>query len=192
MPTYDPNSVTLTIGGVRMEGVGSVTYRDAPPGSVVGVDGRVKGRVALMPPGSTPTMLDAARRIMDADPNGFEPASYTTPSSFGRGAMRALVASTAADLGLDATVEVSEPDPPDGRVLVTVGDSRGHLRSRELAAIRAALAPFLPAGIAAVVRDAAQLRAMRERALAPLAEEREAITAAEIRARMGLREGWRR
>lgn len=77
MPTYDPRSITLTIGGVPFRGFTSVEYRDAPAQSVVGIDGRekgrTKGRVVLMPPGSTPAMLDAARRIIDAtDPPSAE------------------------------------------------------------------------------------------------------------------------
>lgn len=75
MPTYD--SVTVTIGGVPFRGFTSVEYRDAPAQSVVGIDGRekgrTKGRVVLMPPGSTPAMLDAARRIIGAtDPPSAE------------------------------------------------------------------------------------------------------------------------
>ena len=77
MPTYDPRSVTLTIGGVPFDGAVSVAYRDGPAQSVVGIDGRekgrTKGRVVLMPPGSTPAMLDAARRIVGAtDPPSAE------------------------------------------------------------------------------------------------------------------------
>lgn len=194
--SYDPTSVTITIGGVQMEGLAEISYRDGPEmdavragsrGTVGSTRGRfvVEGSMELVGPG-----LDDLATVLGMTRD--EPSIRVTPSSFGRDATRALVMSTADALGLDATVDVTTPDPPDGRALVTVDDSGGPLRNRELAAIREALAPYLPAGVVAVVRDAAQLRGMKERALAEQGDVLPAVTAAELRARMGLPEDWRR
>lgn len=64
MPTYDPRSVTLTIGGVPFEGFTEVEYRDPPERVVVGTDGRTKGRVVTR--GSVTLSGPALDQLADA------------------------------------------------------------------------------------------------------------------------------
>lgn len=87
-------------------------------------------------------------------------------------------------MGLRLTAEVTTPDPPDGRALVTVRCERRPLRAGELRQIREALQQRGVAGIRVVVRDAAQLDGMRDRALAPLADPSPRSTADAMRARL--------
>ena len=87
-------------------------------------------------------------------------------------------------MGLRITATAAPPDPPDGRVRVTVRCESRPLRASELRQIREALQQRGVAGIQVVVRDAAQLDGMRDRALAPIIEERVPITRAALEARL--------
>ena len=49
MPTYDPNSVTLTVSGEPFRGFTSVASREGPTAPVAGYDGRTPG-VVIVPP----------------------------------------------------------------------------------------------------------------------------------------------
>lgn len=83
---------------------------------------------------------------------------------------------------------VAETSPLDDALRVTLDRGEGRaIRRQELVGVRRALrgSDLVPMGLRVVVRDAAQLRGMRDRALAPLALERvQPVTAETIRARL--------
>lgn len=80
MPTYDPNSVTLTIGGQRFEGVTSVEYRERPSQPVVMP--RVRGSIVVTLPGN----IEMVRAIL----------GYSTPGEARARRIAKLRASLAA------------------------------------------------------------------------------------------------
>jgi hypothetical protein len=110
--------------------------------------------------------------------------SRLRPNPFSRTALADGAVDIGEAMGLRLTATAAPPDPPDGRVLVTVRCERRPLRGGELRQIREALQQLAPIGASVVVRDGAQLDGMRDRALVPFADPPPRPTADAMRERL--------